>query len=41
MVFLARRIGCYPVTAWVAITLDFFILRLTPGGARSAGCGHA
>jgi peptide/nickel transport system permease protein len=29
--FLARRLGFYVVTAWVAITINFFIPRLMPG----------
>ena len=31
MGFLARRIGFYLVTAWAAITLNFFVPRLMPG----------
>ncbi len=31
MIFLARRIGFYLVTAWAAITMNFFIPRLMPG----------
>lgn len=31
MAFLARRLGFYVVTAWVAITINFFIPRLMPG----------
>lgn len=31
MAFLARRLGFYVVTAWVAITMNFFIPRLMPG----------
>jgi peptide/nickel transport system permease protein len=29
--FLARRLGFYLITAWVAITINFFIPRLMPG----------
>ncbi len=31
MRFLARRLGFYIVTAWIAVTLNFFIPRLMPG----------
>ena len=31
MTFLARRFGFYLVTAWAAITMNFFIPRLMPG----------
>jgi peptide/nickel transport system permease protein len=31
MTFLARRLGLYLVTAWAAITINFFIPRLMPG----------
>src|SRR5215475_6370541 len=31
MVYLARRFGFYIVTAWAAITINFFIPRLMPG----------
>ncbi len=31
MRFLARRLGFYVVTAWVALTINFFIPRLMPG----------
>jgi peptide/nickel transport system permease protein len=31
MAFLARRLGFYVITAWVAITINFFIPRLMPG----------
>jgi peptide/nickel transport system permease protein len=31
MTFLARRIGLYLVTAWAAITINFFLPRLMPG----------
>jgi peptide/nickel transport system permease protein len=31
VVFLARRVGFYLVTAWAAITMNFFIPRLMPG----------
>jgi peptide/nickel transport system permease protein len=31
--FFARRLGTYLVTAWVAITINFFIPRLMPGNA--------
>jgi peptide/nickel transport system permease protein len=31
MTFLARRLGLYLVTAWAAITLNFFIPRMMPG----------
>ncbi len=31
MAFLARRLGFYLITAWVAITVNFFIPRLMPG----------
>jgi peptide/nickel transport system permease protein len=31
MIFLARRFGFYLVTAWAAITMNFFIPRLMPG----------
>jgi peptide/nickel transport system permease protein len=31
MVYLARRVGFYLVTAWAAITINFFIPRLMPG----------
>ena len=31
MVFIARRLGFYVITAWVAITINFFIPRLMPG----------
>ena len=31
MVYLARRIGFYLLTAWAAITMNFFIPRLMPG----------
>jgi peptide/nickel transport system permease protein len=31
MFYLARRIGFYLVTAWAAITMNFFIPRLMPG----------
>lgn len=31
MAYLARRIGFYLVTAWAAITMNFFIPRLMPG----------
>lgn len=31
MKFLARRIGFYTLTAWAAITLNFFIPRMMPG----------
>jgi peptide/nickel transport system permease protein len=31
MSFLARRIGFYLVTAWAAVTMNFFIPRLMPG----------
>lgn len=31
MVYLARRVGFYLVTAWAAITMNFFIPRLMPG----------
>ncbi|MGB9111347.1 MAG: ABC transporter permease [Acidimicrobiales bacterium] len=31
MRFLARRLGFYIITAWVAITINFFIPRLMPG----------
>ena len=31
MVFIARRLGFYLITAWVAITINFFIPRLMPG----------
>jgi peptide/nickel transport system permease protein len=31
VVFLARRFGFYLVTAWAAITMNFFIPRLMPG----------
>jgi peptide/nickel transport system permease protein len=31
MIFLARRIAFYLVTAWAAITINFFIPRLMPG----------
>lgn len=31
MRFLARRIGFYLVTAWAAVTINFFIPRLMPG----------
>jgi peptide/nickel transport system permease protein len=29
--FLARRLGFYVITAWVALTINFFIPRLMPG----------
>ena len=31
MTFIARRLGFYLITAWVAITINFFIPRLMPG----------
>jgi peptide/nickel transport system permease protein len=31
MVYLARRLGLYLVTAWAAITINFFIPRMMPG----------
>ena len=31
MTFLARRLGFYVITAWVALTINFFIPRLMPG----------
>ncbi|MGP8208123.1 MAG: ABC transporter permease [Acidimicrobiales bacterium] len=31
MAFIARRLGFYVVTAWIAITVNFFIPRLMPG----------
>jgi peptide/nickel transport system permease protein len=31
MAFLARRLGLYVVTAWAAITINFFIPRMMPG----------
>ncbi len=31
MIFLLRRLGFYLVTAWIAITVNFFIPRLMPG----------
>jgi peptide/nickel transport system permease protein len=31
MAFLARRLGLYLVTAWAAITINFFIPRMMPG----------
>ncbi len=31
MAFLARRLGFYIITAWVALTINFFIPRLMPG----------
>ncbi|HEY2505876.1 MAG TPA: ABC transporter permease [Streptosporangiaceae bacterium] len=31
MIYLARRFGFYVVTAWAAITINFFIPRLMPG----------
>jgi peptide/nickel transport system permease protein len=31
MSYLARRVGFYLVTAWVAITMNFFLPRLMPG----------
>jgi peptide/nickel transport system permease protein len=31
MIFLARRLGLYLVTAWAAITINFFIPRMMPG----------
>lgn len=31
MRFLARRLGFYVVTAWLAVTMNFFIPRLMPG----------
>ena len=31
MAYLGRRIGFYLVTAWAAITINFFIPRLMPG----------
>jgi peptide/nickel transport system permease protein len=31
VVFIARRLGFYVITAWVAITINFFIPRLMPG----------
>lgn len=31
MSFIARRIGFYLITAWIAITINFFIPRLMPG----------
>lgn len=45
MRFLARRIGIYLVTAWAAVTINFFIPRLMPGNpleilvARMSGQG--
>lgn len=31
MRFIARRLGFYVITAWVAVTINFFIPRLMPG----------
>jgi peptide/nickel transport system permease protein len=31
MIFIARRIGFYGITAWAAVTLNFFIPRMMPG----------
>jgi peptide/nickel transport system permease protein len=31
MAFIARRLGFYLITAWVAVTINFFIPRLMPG----------
>ena len=31
MRFIARRLGFYAITAWIAITINFFIPRLMPG----------
>ncbi len=31
MTFIARRLGFYLITAWVAVTINFFIPRLMPG----------
>ena len=31
MRFIARRLGFYVITAWIAITINFFIPRLMPG----------
>jgi peptide/nickel transport system permease protein len=36
MRFLARRIGFYALTAWAAITLNFFIPRMMPGNPVDA-----
>lgn len=36
MTFLARRIGFYLVTAWAAVTLNFFIPRMMPGNPVDA-----
>jgi peptide/nickel transport system permease protein len=36
MRFVARRIGFYAVTAWAAITLNFFIPRMMPGNPVDA-----
>jgi len=36
MMFLLRRIGFYAVTAWAAITLNFFIPRMMPGNPVDA-----
>lgn len=36
MMFLLRRIGFYAVTAWAAITLNFFLPRMMPGNPVDA-----
>lgn len=36
MRFAARRLGFYAVTAWVALTLNFFLPRLMPGNPAAA-----
>lgn len=36
MKFIARRIGFYLVTAWAAVTLNFFIPRMMPGNPVDA-----
>jgi ABC-type dipeptide/oligopeptide/nickel transport system permease component len=44
MAYLGRRIGFYLVTAWAAITMNFFIPRLMPGNPAqillSRGIGY-
>lgn len=36
MRFALKRLGFYLVTAWVAITLNFFLPRLMPGNPAAA-----
>lgn len=40
MAFIARRLGFYAITAWVAITINFFIPRLMPGNPAEVVFGR-